>query len=63
MAVKILAMQKACSGIKDGRSMAERLNFDELFTFKELLMSNEFYMEALVQLLLEKEVFTKAELS
>ena len=42
--------------------MAERLNDDELVSFKELLMSNEIYMEALVQLLLEKGVFTKTEL-
>ena len=42
--------------------MAERLNDDELVSFKELLMSNEIYMEALVQLLLDKGVFTKAEL-
>ena len=42
--------------------MANRLNNDELVTFKELLMSNEIYMEALVQLLIDKSIFTKEEL-
>ena len=42
--------------------MAERLNDEELVSFKELLMSNEIYLEALVQLLMDKGVFTKAEL-
>lgn len=42
--------------------MAERLNNDELVSFKELLMSNEIYMEAIVQLLVDKGVFTKEEL-
>ena len=42
--------------------MAERLSHDELVSFKELLMSNEIYMEALVQLLVDKGVFTKQEL-
>ncbi len=42
--------------------MATKLSDDELVSFKELLMSNEIYMEALVQLLLDKGVFTKAEL-
>jgi hypothetical protein len=42
--------------------MANRLNNDELVTFKELLISNEIYMEALVQLLVDKGVFTKQEL-
>lgn len=42
--------------------MAERLSNDELVSFKELLMSNEIYMEALVQLLVDKGVFTKEEL-
>ena len=42
--------------------MAERLNDDELVSFKELLMSNEIYLEALVQLLVDKGVFTKQEL-
>jgi hypothetical protein len=38
--------------------MATKLNDDELVSFKELLMSNEIYLEALVQLLLDKVVFT-----
>ena len=42
--------------------MATKLSDDELVSFKELLMSNEIYMEALVQLLLDKGVFTKKEL-
>jgi hypothetical protein len=42
--------------------MATKLNDDELVSFKELLMSNEIYMEALVQLLVDKGVFTKEEL-
>ena len=42
--------------------MATKLSNDELVSFKELLMSNEIYMEALVQLLVDKGVFTKNEL-
>lgn len=42
--------------------MAEKLSNDELVSFKELLMSNEIYMEALVQLMIDKGVFTKQEL-
>ena len=42
--------------------MADKLSNDELVSFKELLMSNEIYMEALVQLLVDKGVFTKQEL-
>jgi hypothetical protein len=42
--------------------MATKLNDDELVSFKELLMSNEIYMEALVQLLVDKGLFTKEEL-
>ena len=42
--------------------MATELSNDELVSFKELLMSNEIYMEALVQLLIDKGVFTKQEL-
>jgi hypothetical protein len=34
--------------------MATKLSDDELVTFKELLISNEIYMEALVQILIEK---------
>ena len=42
--------------------MATKLSDDELVSFKDLLMANEVYMEALVQLLLDKGVFTKPEL-
>ena len=42
--------------------IAERLSKDEMVSFKELIMSNEIYMEALVQLLVDKGVFTKQEL-
>jgi hypothetical protein len=42
--------------------MATKLSNDELVSFKELLMSNEIYMEALVQLMIDKGVFTKQEL-
>ena len=33
-----------------------------MVSFKELIMSNEIYMETLVQLLVNKGVFTKQEL-
>ena len=42
--------------------MATKLSDDELVTFRELLISNEIYMEALVQLLIEKGILTKEEL-
>jgi hypothetical protein len=42
--------------------MATKLNDDELVSFKELLMANEVYMEALVQLLVDKGVSSKEEL-
>jgi hypothetical protein len=42
--------------------MAIKLDENELVSFKELLMSNEIYMEALVQLLIDKGIFTKQEL-
>ncbi|MCB2168426.1 MAG: hypothetical protein KQI78_12260 [Deltaproteobacteria bacterium] len=42
--------------------MATKLNDDELVSFKELLMANEVYIEALVQLLMDKGVFSKEEL-
>ena len=42
--------------------MPTKLSNDELVSFKELLMSNEVYMEALVKLLVDKGVFTKQEL-
>ncbi len=42
--------------------MATKLSNDELVSFKELLMANEIYMEALIQLLVDKGIFTKDEL-
>ena len=42
--------------------MATKLSDEELVSFKELLMANEVYMEAIVQLLVDKGVFTKDEL-
>ena len=42
--------------------MATELSKDELVSFKELLMANEIYMEALIQLLVDKGIFTKDEL-
>ena len=42
--------------------MATRLSDDELVSFKELLMANEIYMEALVLLLIDKGILTKEEL-
>ncbi len=42
--------------------MVTKLSDDELVTFKELLISNKIYMEALVQLLIEKGILTKEEL-
>ena len=41
--------------------MATKLSNEELVSFKELLMSNEIYVEALVQLLVDKGVFTRQE--
>lgn len=42
--------------------MATKLSDEEIVSFKELLISNEIYMEALVQLLFEKSTITKDEL-
>ena len=42
--------------------MATKLSDEELVNFEELLMANEVYMEALVQLLVDKGVITKDEL-
>jgi len=42
--------------------MATQLSKDELVSFKELLMANEIYFEALVLLLIEKGILTKEEL-
>jgi hypothetical protein len=41
--------------------MATELSKDELVSFKELLMANEIYMEALVLLLIEKGIITRNE--
>ena len=42
--------------------MATKLSDEELVSFKELLMANEIYFEALVLLLIEKGILTKEEL-
>lgn len=42
--------------------MATKLSDAEMVSFKELLISNEIYMEALVQLLFEKGIINKDEL-
>lgn len=42
--------------------MATKLSDEELVSFKELLISNEIYMEALVQVLFEKGIITKDKL-
>jgi hypothetical protein len=41
--------------------MAERLDEKELVSFKELLMTNTIQVDAVTQLLIEKEVFTEDE--
>ena len=41
--------------------MAQRLESDELVSFKELLMANTIQMDTAVQLLIEKGYFTEAE--
>ncbi|MFC1488579.1 hypothetical protein ACFL6B_01895 [Thermodesulfobacteriota bacterium] len=41
--------------------MAEQLDPNELVSFKELLMANSIQVDAAVQLLIEKGVFTKEE--
>ena len=41
--------------------MAQRLESDELVSFKELLMENTIQMDTAVQLLIEKGFFTEAE--
>ena len=41
--------------------MAEKLNPDELVSFKELLVANSIQADAITQLLIEKGVFTKEE--
>lgn len=42
--------------------MATKLSDDELVSFKELLMANEIYFEALVLLLIDKGILTKEKL-
>ena len=41
--------------------MAQRLESDELVSFKELLMANTIQVDTAVQFLIEKEFFTEAE--
>ena len=41
--------------------MAQRLESDELVSFKELLMANTIQVDTAVQLLIEKGFFTEAE--
>jgi hypothetical protein len=41
--------------------MAENLDEKELVSFKEMLMANSIQVDALCQLLIEKEVFTDQE--
>ncbi|MFW9874927.1 MAG: hypothetical protein ACFFG0_17610 [Candidatus Thorarchaeota archaeon] len=42
--------------------MAEKLDPKELVTFKELLMSNVYEQEALINLLVKKGIITKEEI-
>ena len=41
--------------------MAEKLDQSELVSFKELLMANSMQVDAIVQLLIKKGIFTKEE--
>jgi hypothetical protein len=41
--------------------MAEKLDPNELVSFKELLISNSIQIDAVSQLLIEKGIFTKEE--
>ena len=41
--------------------MAEKLDPKELVNFKELLMANSIQVDAITQLLIEKDFFTKEE--
>ena len=41
--------------------MAEKLDPKELVTFKELLMANSIQVDAIAQLLIEKDIITKEE--
>lgn len=42
--------------------MAEKLNPKEIVTFEELLLSNTFTQEALINILEKREIITKIEL-
>jgi len=42
-------------------TMAEKLDQNELVTFKELLMANTYQTDALLQLLIEKGIITEQE--
>ena len=41
--------------------MAEKLDQSELVSFKELLMANSMQVDAIAQLLIEKDIFSKEE--
>ena len=41
--------------------MAEQLNPNELVSFKELLLANSMQVDAIAQLLIKKDIFTKEE--
>ena len=41
--------------------MGEKLNDKELISFKEMLIANSIQVDALAQLLIEKEVFSEQE--
>ena len=41
--------------------MAEKLDPDEMVSFKELLISNSIQIDAVTQLLIEKGIFTREE--
>ena len=41
--------------------MAEKLDKDELVSFRELLISNSVQIDAVTQLLIERGIFTKDE--
>jgi hypothetical protein len=41
--------------------MAEKLDSNELVSFKEILNTNSFMVDALIQLLMEKEIITEEE--
>ena len=47
--------------IHRGYAMAEKLDPEELVSFKELLMANSIQIEAVAQLLIEKGIITKEE--